>query len=45
MKFNFKSKRVVAGFFTVVLLGFGVYDPAVVGMGTALTCAEIKCDA
>lgn len=45
MKFNFKNKKVVAGFLSVVLLGFGVYDPALVGLGTELTCKEIKCDA
>ncbi len=46
MKFNYKRKSVIAGFFTVILLACGVSNPEVVsGALTAVTCSAVKCDA
>ena len=45
MKFNFKSRRFVAGALSLVLLGFGFSNPAVVGLGAEVVCAAVKCDA
>ena len=47
MKFNFKSKRVIGGIFTVILLACGVANPEIVsGALTTVACAvAVKCDA
>lgn len=43
-RFNWKSKKFVAGLLTVVLLGYGVSDPAVINLGTGLVCAAVECE-
>ena len=47
MKFNFKSKRVIGGLFSVVLLALGVANPEIIsGALTTVTCSvAVKCDA
>ena len=46
MKINFKSKRVIGGLITIILLGFGIADPGlIVPVATEAVCAEVKCDA
>lgn len=45
MKINFKSKRVITGLLTVVLLGFGIADPRVGIIAAEVVCgAAVKCD-
>ena len=44
MKFNWKSKAVIGGLLTVVLLGFGVPNYSVIaGFGTSLVCTVVTC--
>lgn len=46
IKFNWKSKKFIGGFITVVALGFGVANPAVIsGAVTSAVCAVVECEA
>ena len=46
MKINFKSKRILAGLLSLVLLGFGVADPRLGTVAVEITCETVvKCDA
>lgn len=45
-KFNWKSHKFIGSVLTVVLLGLGVANPAVVNtIGTEVLCEAVKCDA
>lgn len=47
MKFNFRSRRVIGGIFSVVLLACGVANPELIsGALATVTCGvAVKCDA
>lgn len=44
-KFNWKKRNVIGGLLTVLLLGFGIANPAVIGqLGTEAICSAVECD-
>lgn len=44
INFNWKSKKFIAGFLTVVALGFGVANPGVISAtGTTIVCNIVEC--
>jgi hypothetical protein len=46
LKIKWKSKKVIGGLFSVILLAFGVANPEIVaGVATDVTCAAVTCDA
>lgn len=46
LKFDWKSRRVIASFITVLLMGFGVAnEELIVPVGTAVLCSAVRCDA
>jgi hypothetical protein len=45
-KFNWKTKRFIGGLLTVILLGYGVANPAIVSqVGAEAICSAVACDA
>lgn len=46
IKFNWKSRKVIASFITILLTGFGVVGEQYYSEpGAAVVCTAIKCDA
>lgn len=45
-KFNWKKRNVIASLLTMILIGYGVANPAVIGqVATEAICSTVQCDA
>jgi hypothetical protein len=46
VKFNWKNRKFISGLLTVILLGIGVANPAMIGaLVTEGVCVQVQCDA
>jgi hypothetical protein len=45
VKFSWKSKKLIAGVFTVVFMALGIANPEIAGQaGSVVACALVACD-